>query len=90
MIDFILFMLKCLWHGSSYVFTGAPDVKPQEPFHGIGLVGWYIFVISWGISIWSFKKVNVTLKSFYLEIILSMLIALIPVVIYYVIAYCFV
>ena len=90
MIDFILFMLKCLWHGSSYVFASSTTVNPPEPFHSIGLIGYAIFVISWGISIWYFEKVNVTVKSFYLEIILSMLIALIPVVIYYVIAYCFV
>ena len=90
MIDFILFMLKCLWHGSSYVFTGAPDVKPQEPFHGIGLVGWYIFVISFGISGWFVLKVIKKHTLSYQELILSIFVALIPVVIYYVIAYCFV
>lgn len=90
MVDFILFMLKCIWHGSTYVFASSTTVDPSEPFHSIGLVGWYIFVISFGISGWFVLKVIKKHTLFYQELILSILIALIPVVIYYMIAYCFV
>ena len=90
MLDFIKFMIKCLWHGSSYIFTGAPAVEPPEPFHGIGLIGWYIFVISFGISGWFVLKASKKQTLSYLEIFLSMLVSLIPVILYFIIAYCFV
>lgn len=86
MVNFIKFMLKCIWHGSSYVFTGAPAVKPQEPFAVLGLIGFAIFTVSFGILSWFIVK----LDSLSLRIIVSVLLSLILVILYFLIAYCFV
>ncbi len=86
MANFIKFMLKCIWYGSSYVFTASPAMKPHEPFAVLGIIGFCIFSASFLLSSWFVVK----LKSLYLKIIVSMLISLIPVIFYFIIAYFFV
>jgi hypothetical protein len=99
MIDFLNFMLKCFWHGSSYVFSSAPSVEPEEPFAILGLIGFIIFAVSFGLLAWFLMKSEsnrvsrwfvAKVQSVYMQVIVSMLCSFIPSILYFFIAYCFV
>ena len=79
MVDFLKFMLKCLWQASS-------SVKPQPPFDVLGIIGLFVLSISFVLFSWYVVK----LDSLSLRIIISLLISLAIVVAYFLIAYSFV
>ena len=88
MIKFFSFLLKCLWHASSFVFSSGPaDVTTrEEPFTTLGLIGFAFMAVSFLIFSWfviKFDKLG-------LRIFVSILAALAIVIIYFLIAYCFV
>lgn len=87
MVDFLKFMLKCLWQGLSYVFsTGSAGTKTQAPFDVLGIIGFCVLAISFLLFGWFVVK----LDSLSLRIIISLLISLVIVVAYFLIAYFFV
>ena len=87
MVDFLKFMLKCLWQGSSYVFsTGSAGTKTQAPFDVLGIIGFCVLAISFLLFSWFVIK----FESLSLRIIISFLISLVIVIVYFLIAYCFV
>lgn len=78
-------MLKCLWHGSSYVFTTGTDPKPEEPFAVLGLIAFAVFVA----SLWLFYLFVLKFDSPIKTISVSAMLSLVVVVLYFLAVYCF-
>ena len=86
MVDFLKFMLKCIWYGSGYVISAGSSSGPHRPFDTLGIIGfgiWTLFLIILSISV-------VKIKSLYLNLLVSMLLAFVMTVPYFLIAYWFV
>ena len=87
MVDFLKFMLKCLWQGSSYVFSaGSAGEKTQEPIDILGIAGFGVLVASFFLIYWLLEK----FESSCLCTIIILLISLVIVIVYFLIAFCFV
>ena len=87
MVDFFKFILTCLWNASSYVFSSGPaDAKREEPFTFIGMVGFVLFTVLFPLFNWVIIKHD----SQSLRIAISIFISLALVVLYFLIAYCFI
>ena len=82
MVDFLKFMLKCIWYG-----LGAGSRSgPHRPFDILGAIGFAI----WTSLVIILSLFVVRIKSWKLNIVVSMLLALVMTVPYFLIAYRFV
>ena len=86
MFDFLKFMLKCLWEGSGYVFSSTPATASEKPFDSLGISGFGILFSAFVLFDWLIVKC----ESSILRHTVSALITLSVVVVYFLIAYCFV
>ena len=84
MADFLKFVLKCLHNGSTYLFSGAAvHIKTESPFNTLGSIGLLVFAISFLILVVFVIKI----KPKWLSTTISMLAAIIPLIIYFFVAY---
>ncbi len=83
MVDFLKFMLKCIFSIGYQEYTGPHSDKL---YMVLGCVGFIVF----DLSLWIFGRFIVKVDSIQWRIIISVLISLVIVILYFFIAYCFV
>ena len=89
MLDFLKFMLKCIWHIGPV--TEGYNPETDGLYLTLGLIGFFIFDVFLGLICWyMWKSKKFVLKSGKLEIAVAMLLSLIPTIVYFFIAYCLV
>ena len=80
MVDFLKFMLKCIW------YVGPSRSGPHRPFDILGTIGFGI----WTLFLIILSAYVVKIKSSNLNLLVSMLLAFVMTVPYFLIAYWFV